>query len=60
MAFLRRFLRVLSLAAGIYVFALFGTQLLMELRFPMAVKLGPVTAVLFWDTGWLAPQASGD
>lgn len=48
--------RVLMLSVTLCLFSQIGAQLLSELRFPMALKLGPLTAVLFLDTDWLRPD----
>ena len=41
--------RVGVLAAGIFVLSQLWAQMAMELHFPLALKFGPVTAVLFID-----------
>ncbi len=49
----RRRVRVIVLTMSLYVLVQVGAQIAMELRFPMAIKFGPVTAVLFVESGWL-------
>jgi len=39
--------RIVVLSVGLFVLSQMWAQMAMELTFPMAVKLGPVTAVLF-------------
>jgi hypothetical protein len=42
-----RFLRVLVLSAGLFVLSQTWAQLAMEIQFPLALRMGPITAVLF-------------
>lgn len=42
-----RLSRILVLSVGLYVLSQTWAQLAMEIHFPLALKLGPVTAVLF-------------
>ena len=39
--------RIVVLSFGLFVLSQISAQMAMELTFPLAVKLGPVTAVLF-------------
>ena len=39
--------RIFVLSVGLFVLSQMWAQLAMELHFPLALKLGPVTAVLF-------------
>lgn len=39
--------RVVVLSLGLFVLSQMWAQMAMEVQFPMTVKLGPVTAVLF-------------
>lgn len=42
-----RFSRILALTLGLFVLSQMWAQMVMEIQFPLALKLGPVTAVLF-------------
>jgi hypothetical protein len=42
-----RVARIAALSVGLFVFSQVWAQLVMEISFPMAVRLGPLTAVLF-------------
>lgn len=42
-----RISRIVVLSLGLFVLSQVWAQMAMELRFPLAVKVGPVTAVLF-------------
>ena len=42
-----RISRIVLLSFGLFVLSQVWAQMAMELRFPLAVKVGPVTAVLF-------------
>lgn len=42
-----RLARIFMLSLGLFVLSQTWAQLAMEIRFPMAFKMGPVTAVLF-------------
>lgn len=39
--------RVILLSSGLFVLSQMWAQMAMEIQFPLAVKLGPLTAVLF-------------
>jgi hypothetical protein len=39
--------RIAVLSVGLFVLSQMWAQLAMEIQFPMAVKVGPITAVLF-------------
>lgn len=39
--------RIIVLTGGLFVMSQMWAQMAMELHFPLALKLGPVTAVLF-------------
>jgi hypothetical protein len=39
--------RIAVLSVGLFVLSQMWAQLAMEIRFPMALKVGPITAVLF-------------
>jgi hypothetical protein len=40
-------LQILVLTVGLYVLSQLWAQMAMEIQFPYAIKLGPITAVLF-------------
>jgi hypothetical protein len=42
-----RMARIFVLSVGLYVLSQMMVQMAMEIHFPMAVKVGPLTAVLF-------------
>ena len=42
-----RLMRIAVLSTGLFVFSQMWAQLVMEVSFPLAVKVGPLTAVLF-------------
>lgn len=42
-----RLSRIVALSLGLFVLSQTWAQMAMEIHFPMALKLGPVTAVLF-------------
>jgi hypothetical protein len=42
-----RITRIAVLSAGLFVLSQMWAQLVMEIRFPLALKVGPLTAVLF-------------
>jgi len=42
-----RFSRIFTLTLGLFVLSQMWAQMAMEIHFPLAFKLGPVTAVLF-------------
>jgi len=42
-----RFNRILALTLGLFLLSQMWAQMAMEIQFPLAVKLGPITAVLF-------------
>lgn len=42
-----RLARIAVLSVGLFVLSQMWAQLAMEIRFPLAVRVGPVTAVLF-------------
>ena len=42
-----RFGRIVALTLGLFVLSQAWAQMAMEIHFPLAFKLGPVTAVLF-------------
>ena len=52
----RRSIRVLVLTVVLYVFVQLASQMAMELHFPMSVKWGPFTVVLFVDPSWPYPR----
>jgi hypothetical protein len=39
--------RIVVLSVGLFVLSQMWAQLVMEISFPLAVKVGPLTAVLF-------------
>lgn len=39
--------RILTLTIGLYVISQMYAQMAMEIQFPYAIKVGPITAVLF-------------
>ena len=39
--------RIAVLSVGLFVLSQMWAQLAMEIQFPMALKVGPITAVLF-------------
>jgi len=41
--------RVLLLTVGLFILSQMWAQMAMEIHFPMAIKMGPVTAVLFFQ-----------
>jgi hypothetical protein len=45
--FRERIARIAVLSAGLFVLSQTGAQLVMEISFPLAFKVGPLTAVLF-------------
>ena len=42
-----RVARIVVLSVGLFVLSQMWAQLVMEIRFPLAFKVGPLTAVLF-------------
>ena len=42
-----RMSRIVVLSAGLFVLSQMWAQLVMEISFPLAFKVGPLTAVLF-------------
>ncbi len=42
-----RLARITVLSVGLFVLSQMWAQLVMEVSFPLAIRLGPVTAVLF-------------
>ena len=42
-----RFSRIVALTLGLFVLSQMWAQMAMEIHFPLALKLGPVTTVLF-------------
>ncbi|MGH9320827.1 MAG: hypothetical protein ACRD21_14260 [Vicinamibacteria bacterium] len=42
-----RMARILVLSVGLFVLSQTWAQLMMEIHFPLALKFGPLTAVLF-------------
>lgn len=42
-----RLTRIIALSLGLFVLSQLWAQMAMEIHFPIAFKLGPVTAVLF-------------
>jgi hypothetical protein len=42
-----RLARIAILSVGLFVLSQMWAQLVMEIHFPMAVRVGPLTAVLF-------------
>jgi hypothetical protein len=43
-----RVARIVVLSVGLFVLSQMMAQMAMEIHFPMAVKVGPLTAVLFF------------
>jgi hypothetical protein len=39
--------RIVVLSLGLFVLSQMWAQMAMEIHFPMAIKVGPITAVLF-------------
>ncbi len=60
-AHFRRARRILVFAFGFYLLVQFVSQAALELRFPLAVRLGPFTAVVFFHRSpGSSSRAEGD